>query len=83
MSQTEMARAIGDSQQTVSRLLAYFDSLSPGQQAQVTKEREPSSLAAMIAEEDKRRAIRNEIYDAYHAGDQARVDELWRQHQLI
>ena len=83
MTQSEMARAIGASQPTVSRLLNYLDSLSSAQAARVIRERGPNLLVAMVAAEDKRRAIRDEIYAAYNDGDMERVNALWREEQSI
>jgi hypothetical protein len=37
----------------------------------------------MIAAESKRQAIRDQIYEAYHAGDMTRVNELWAQERAI
>jgi transcriptional regulator with XRE-family HTH domain len=83
LSQAEMARALGASQPTISRLLHYIDSLSSEQAMRIADEPKPNELREMIAAEDKRRAIREQIYEAYHAGDMARVAELRRAERAI
>ena len=75
-NQADMARAIKASQQTVSRLLHYLDSLSAEQSAKVAREREPNELAQMIADEAKRRALRDQAYEAYQAGEIELAEEL-------
>ena len=71
MPQREVASRLQISQSTVSRLEKY----EPAQ--------ESGSLAMMVAAEDKRRAIRDEIYEAYNDGDMERVNVLWREEQSI
>jgi predicted transcriptional regulator len=65
MSQREIAKALGISQATVSRLAKYQPSEQKG------------SLAHMIAQNAERRAILEQIYEAHHAGKD--TSELWEQ----
>lgn len=69
MTQSEMARALGASQQTVSRLLRYLDSLSAGQMAAVETEPEANPLRRLIRLNDQRRAVLSRICEAYDRGD--------------
>lgn len=74
LTQADMARALGLSQQSVSRLLRYMKGLAP-----VAPRTERRDLAEMMHAENMRRGLRDEIYDAYHAGDSATVTQLWAQ----
>ena len=57
MSQRAIAKALQISQPTVSRLLNYEPASEAG------------SLAEMIAQNARRRALMDQIYQAYHRGE--------------
>jgi IS30 family transposase len=68
MNDAQIAAAFGVSRPTINRLRHYLAKSEP---------KPVNELQAMIRAEDKRRAIRDEIFEAYHSGDSVRVAELW------
>jgi hypothetical protein len=74
----EMARALGASQSTISRLVRYIETLAADQLALIQREHEPDALRESIRISGKLRALRDEFYGAYHAGESGRLAELQR-----
>jgi predicted transcriptional regulator len=84
LTQAEMARALGASQATVSRLLAFLDSLSPAQKVRVNTQPEANPLAAFMAEEDERRDLLRQIEAEYTANGESEFwAALWAQANAI
>jgi transcriptional regulator with XRE-family HTH domain len=80
LKQSEIARALGLSQQSVSRLQQFIATLSPDQLAALNRE-QPTGLLEMIEREKQRRAIGDQIYEAHKRGDD--TSALWDEYLAL